>query len=272
MRLHLGRAAAQTLANSAGVELLHIKGDTVGARGSPRIGTRHRRRCLGAALAAATHCMPCCAVAAGASTARSATARRSATPRPTYMKHGAISTCTARSQASASRPRPPSIGCGRARRTLDFAGVPCPGAESCSPVGDRDLSTRRGPEASIGRDIWNDATADRRDDIEREVDALDARLAFDAAFGRLAEHRGAREYRLWKVGHRGRWPHRGVGGANPSRSDAPSSSWRHAKGAPGEPGAPPSIGSADHRRIRRGPGILRAPHAGGARAATPKGP
>src|SRR5690606_32187044 len=46
---------------------------------------------------------------------------------------------------------------------------------------------------------WDDASSELRVEIEGEVNALNARLAFDAAFGCLEDHRDAREYRLWKA-------------------------------------------------------------------------
>lgn len=46
---------------------------------------------------------------------------------------------------------------------------------------------------------WTDAPDDRRAEISSLVEDLDARVAFAAAFGDLERFRGERDYRLWKV-------------------------------------------------------------------------
>jgi hypothetical protein len=53
------------------------------------------------------------------------------------------------------------------------------------------------------RRLWTDASPEAASAIESEIDALDARLAWDAAVGDLERHRGDREYRLWRAVSRG---------------------------------------------------------------------
>lgn len=85
------------------------------------------------------------------------------------------------------------------RGAIEVAGVGCavpsPPAQAVIVI----LNAARSRQRSGLEGAWTDAGQDRRAEIEREVDALQARLAFDAAFGRLHEHRGAPEYRLWKA-------------------------------------------------------------------------
>ena len=47
--------------------------------------------------------------------------------------------------------------------------------------------------------VWRDAPDERRAGITSLVDDLDAHVAFAAAVGELEQYRGARDYRLWKV-------------------------------------------------------------------------
>ncbi|MCP2366950.1 hypothetical protein BCL57_001104 [Agromyces flavus] len=83
------------------------------------------------------------------------------------------------------------------RRTIEFASVRCsvPSLPAQAVIVILNAARARRPLEPDG--AWNDAGPRR--EIEIEVDELEARLAFDAAFGRLDNHRGAREYRLWKA-------------------------------------------------------------------------
>ncbi|KRE25834.1 nucleotidyltransferase family protein [Agromyces sp. Soil535] len=47
--------------------------------------------------------------------------------------------------------------------------------------------------------VWNDATDEHRAEIEALIAELDAPVAFAAATGGLERYRGERDYRLWKV-------------------------------------------------------------------------
>ena len=196
VRLHLGRAAAQTLANIAGVELLHIKGDAVEPKVRPESAPGSDVDVL-----VRPSQLPALHAVLRRRGWRVYSTFRDGSP----FGHAQTYLHETWGYLDVHRSFPgigiaPSAAFDRlwsSRRTLDFAGVLCPvpslAAQSVIVI----LNAARA-RSSIGRDIWNDATADRGDDIEREVDALDARLAFDAAFGRLAQHRGAREYRLWR--------------------------------------------------------------------------
>lgn len=92
-----------------------------------------------------------------------------------------------------------------ARSSLDFAGVLCPVPSVVAQTVILLLNSarRRGRSRETPPEIWTEATPDRRAEVEAEVDALDAWIAFDAAFGRLDRHRQAPEYRLWKVASQG---------------------------------------------------------------------
>jgi hypothetical protein len=63
-------------------------------------------------------------------------------------------------------------------------------------------AARSAGDARGGRDIeqvWRRATPERRDEILRLVDDLQAHVAFSVILGELERHRGAPEYALWKV-------------------------------------------------------------------------
>lgn len=49
------------------------------------------------------------------------------------------------------------------------------------------------------RDVWDEASPQRRREMQEAAKALGAQVAFAAATGRLEEHRGAPDYALWKV-------------------------------------------------------------------------
>lgn len=88
---------------------------------------------------------------------------------------------------------------GRSSYTIAFAGTPCrvPGVVEQSAI--LALNAARGGDGIDLRRVWWDATAERQDEIEDMIDALDARVAFAAAIGNLDAHRHEPGYRLWKV-------------------------------------------------------------------------
>jgi hypothetical protein len=91
------------------------------------------------------------------------------------------------------------------RASIDFAGVPCPVPGVAAQSAILLLNAARG-RAGAGSDLqllWTDASPEKRLMIEDEIDALDARLAWDAAVGDLERHRSDREYLLWRVVSRG---------------------------------------------------------------------
>jgi len=199
VRLMLGRAAVQTIAQRAGVDLLHIKGNAVDPelRESTAIGSdidflvepagvepldrelrRHGWRVYstftwGSPFGHAqtyTHevwgyadlhrCFP--GIRTDASSAYALLSSRS------YM--------------------------------VEFGGTPCrvPGVVEQAAI--LVLNAARGGGGGVDlRRVWRDAAPDRRREIEEVIDALDARVAFSAATGDLEAYRHERDYRLWKV-------------------------------------------------------------------------
>lgn len=81
---------------------------------------------------------------------------------------------------------------------LDFCGVACvvPGVVEQAAI--LMLNAARGGSGDL-QQVWHGAAADRRRDIERVVDDLDARVAFSAVTGDLEKYRRERDYKLWKV-------------------------------------------------------------------------
>jgi hypothetical protein len=89
----------------------------------------------------------------------------------------------------------------RDRQRIEIAGIGChvPDLPAQSLV----LILNAARAGSAGRHdlttVWWDAPADRRAEIMSLVDDLDARVAVAAALGELDRYRGERDYRLWKV-------------------------------------------------------------------------
>jgi len=88
---------------------------------------------------------------------------------------------------------------GRASHQMVFAGTPCrvPGVVEQAAI--LVLNAARGGDGPDLRRVWQDAEPERRREIEGLIDALDARVAFSAATGGLEAYRDERDYRLWKV-------------------------------------------------------------------------
>jgi hypothetical protein len=82
---------------------------------------------------------------------------------------------------------------------VDFGGTPCrvPGVIEQAAI--LVLNAARGRDGTDLRRVWQEASSERRGEIEAVIDALDARVAFSAATGDLEAHRHERDYRLWKV-------------------------------------------------------------------------
>ena len=199
VRLRFGRAAVQVVADEVGADVLHIKGNAADSslRPDEASGTDVDILVRPAHVARST---ARCAPVDGASTARSSTALRSVTRRPTCTTRGATSICTGGSPASAPRPRSRSSGCGPTAQAVDFAGVACRVPSIAAQATLLVLNAARG--ARSGADLalsWTDASLDHRAAVEELVDALDAHVAFAAATGDLERYRGERDYRLWKV-------------------------------------------------------------------------
>lgn len=86
------------------------------------------------------------------------------------------------------------------RGQADFAGVSCAIPSIAAQATLLVLNAARGPRGSadLARS-WTDASAEHRAQVEEMVTALDARVAFAAATGELERYRGDRDYRLWKI-------------------------------------------------------------------------
>ncbi|GAA1059030.1 hypothetical protein [Agromyces bracchium] len=198
VRLHLGRAAVQTLAGQVGVRLLHIKGDTVdrSIRKNASPGTDidilvdpGQIDALDTALRARGWRIYSTFV--GGSPFGHA---------QTYLHDTWGYLDVHRSFPGIGIP--PEQAFDRlwsSRGAVDVSGVSCAAPDLTSQAVIAILNAARSRQRSELDGAWSDADSERRNEIEREVDVLDARLAFDAAFGRLDAHRGAREFKLWKA-------------------------------------------------------------------------
>ncbi|GAA4374213.1 hypothetical protein [Agromyces bauzanensis] len=196
MRLHLGRAAVQVLADRSHIDLLHIKGDAVESAVRPlsspgsdvdvlvrpehTVVLDHALRSVGWRIYSTF---------LGGSPFGHA---------QTYLHETWGFLDMHRSFPGIGiAPSPAFERLWAARRTIEFAGVDCPvpslPAQSVIVI----LNAARARRPLDPDGAWNNA--DRRREIEIEIDELKAGLAFDAAFGRIDDHRGAREYRLWKA-------------------------------------------------------------------------
>ena len=87
------------------------------------------------------------------------------------------------------------------RQSMDFGGVGCPVPSLSAQAAILVLNgaRTRGPRIPDLGTTWRDASSEDRTKLEAEIDALEARVAFDTALGRLDAHRDARDYRLWKA-------------------------------------------------------------------------
>lgn len=86
------------------------------------------------------------------------------------------------------------------RGATDFAGVTCCVPNIAAQATLLVLNAARGTRGSADLALsWTDASADHRASVTRMVTALDARVAFAAATGDLERYRRERDYRLWKI-------------------------------------------------------------------------
>ncbi|WP_251454305.1 nucleotidyltransferase family protein [Microbacterium sp. Marseille-Q6648] len=200
VRLRLGRAAAQTIADRDGLDLLHIKGDAVdlSLRPHPTPGTdidvlvrpRHLSG-FDAALRAEGW--------------RVYTTFAYGSP----FEHAQTYTHELWGYLDVHRFFP-GVGLDpdhafdrlwRTRGSMDFGGVSCPVPSVPAQAAILVLNAARsrpGSRADVDR-LWRRADAATRASIEREVSALDAHVALAAATGGLRTYRSARDYHLWRV-------------------------------------------------------------------------
>lgn len=88
----------------------------------------------------------------------------------------------------------------RDSRVIDIVGVGCrvPSLAAQAVLLVLNAARSSGDRADVALS-WTDASDDLRAEVERLTAELDARVAFAAATGDLALFRGAPDYRLWKV-------------------------------------------------------------------------
>jgi Uncharacterised nucleotidyltransferase len=204
VRLHLGRAAVQTIADASAIDLLHIKGDAVDPTVRPSrnagsdIDVMVRPDQVDAMdRALRDHGWELYSTFELGSPFGHA---------QTYLHRlwGYID-LHRRFPGIRLAPADAFARMWRSRVSIDFAGVPCPVPDVAAQSAILLLNAARG-RAGAAHDLhrlWTDASPETRLMIEAEVDALDARLAWDAAVGDLERHRHDREYRLWRVVSRG---------------------------------------------------------------------
>ena len=204
VRLHLGRAAVQTLADASAIDLLHIKGDAVDPAVRPSgnpgsdIDVMVRPDQVDAMdRVLRDHGWELYSTFELGSPFGHA---------QTYLHQlwGYID-LHRRFPGIRLAPADAFARLWRSRASIDFAGVPCPvpGVAAQSAILLLNAARGRAGGAHDVHRLWTDASPETRLMIEAEIDALDARLAWDAAVGDLDRHRGEREYRLWRVVSRG---------------------------------------------------------------------
>lgn len=204
VRLHLGRAAVQTLADASGIDLLHIKGDAVDPAVRPTANTGSDIDILvrpdqvdAMDHALRDHGWRLYTTFANGSPFGHA---------QTYL-HPLWGYLDLHRRFPGIRldPAHAFARLWEARTSLDFGGIPCPVPSVPAQAAILILNAARG-RAGAAHDLrwlWMDASTETRSAIESEIDALDARLAWDAAVGDIERHRGDREYRLWRAVSRG---------------------------------------------------------------------
>jgi hypothetical protein len=204
VRLHLGRAAVQTIADASGVDLLHIKGDAVDpvVRPSRNPGTDidvmvrpDQIDVMDRALR--EHAWQLYTTFQNGSPFGHA---------QTYLHQGwGYLDMHRRFPGIRLDPARAFDRLWRERGWMDFAGVACPvpTVPAQSAILLLNAARGRGGAPFDVQRLWTDATPEKRAAIAAEIDALDARLAWDAAVGDLERHRGDREYLLWRAVSRG---------------------------------------------------------------------
>jgi hypothetical protein len=200
VRLHLGRAAVQTIADGRGIDILHIKGDAVDAVVRP-------------------------AASPGSDIDILVSPARVENLDGLLRLHGwrvhstfDLGSPFAHAQTyhhelwgylDVHRFFPgiqldPSDAFERlwaSRGEIHFAGVACPVPSIAGQSAILMLNGARagGHATDDVRRLWTEATPDQRRLLEAEIDALRAHLAWDAALGNIDRHRGEREYQLWRA-------------------------------------------------------------------------
>lgn len=203
-RLHLGRAAVQTTADRAAADILHLKGDAVdpSLRPASTTGTDidvlvrpdHLRALHDALLGGGWRVYS--TFEGGSPFGHAQTYQHETWGYLDLHRHF------------------PGIGLEPAqafdrlwtgRTVLHFATVACPVPSVPAQAAILVLNAARAGKrrADDLGPAWIDAEPAFRRQVDAEIAALDARLAFDAAFGRLDLHRGSAQYLLWRVASQG---------------------------------------------------------------------
>ena len=198
IRLRLGRASVQTLADQVGVSLIHIKGDTLDRSIRPKTAP-------GTDIDVMVH--PAHVAVLDTSLRAHGWRIYSTFFDGSPFGHAQTYVHDAWGYLDVHRffpgiGLPPEHAFERLwsrREMIDVARVSCAVPDLPAQAVISILNAARSRRPSGLEDAWPELAPERRNAIEREVDALDARLAFDAAFGKLDRHRGAREFRLWKA-------------------------------------------------------------------------
>ncbi len=198
VRLHLGRAAVQTVADRSHIDLLHIKGDAVEPAVRPIASP-------GSDVDVMVH--PAEVAALDAELRRLGWRVYSTFTSGSPFGHAQTYLHDMWGFLDLHRCFPgiglePGQAFGRlwaTRRTIVVAGVTCPVPSIPDQAVILILNAARARRSIELIESWDGLPPEFRRQIEREVDALGAHLAFDAAFGRLDAYRQAREYRLWKA-------------------------------------------------------------------------
>lgn len=200
VRLRLGRAAIQTIADRADVDILHIKGDAVDPVLRPHLrgGTDIDVLVRPTHLTTLDRALRGCGWSVYSTFANGSPfghAQTYAHPLWGYLDvHRSFPGIRLEPGAAFAR-------LWSNRYSMMFAGTACPVPGQTEQATVLALNAARGPADSRRdlRSVWFDASPDQRARIESVVAELDARTAFDAAIGQLERHRGEREYRLWKA-------------------------------------------------------------------------
>ncbi|WP_404430562.1 2-nitropropane dioxygenase [Microbacterium lacus] len=200
VRLRLGRAAVQTLADSAGADLLHIKGDAVDLSLRPAADP-------GSDIDVLTR--PAHVAALDAVLRAHGWQLYSTFHSGSPFGHAQTYIHDIWGYLDLHRSFP-GIRCDADRAftvmsagggVVEFGGVPCAVPHVTAQALILILNSARSP-ARGARDLaaaWNDASLDHRGAIAALVVDLDCPVAFAAATGRLDDHQHERDYLLWKT-------------------------------------------------------------------------
>jgi hypothetical protein len=204
VRLRFGRAAVQTLADRAGIRLLHIKGESVAPGLRPHGG-------IGSDVDVLID--PARLEALNAELEAHGWALYSTFEWGSPFGHAQTYQHPMWGFLDVHRFFP-GIGLAPSaafeelwseRSAMTFAGVDCPVPDLDAQAVILLLNAARAGRAANSdvSHLWEQASDTEQDRRLQRVDALEARLAFDAAIGRLDRHRGERDYLLWKTVSRG---------------------------------------------------------------------